>query len=57
MTPEFRRAMFKWNYDEVKDGAAELCIPLQVPAVCVVCAICVCHMCVPPQNCLLCSTI
>jgi hypothetical protein len=30
MTPEFRRAMFKWNYNEAKDGAAEHCIPLQV---------------------------
>eukprot|EP01038_Epipyxis_sp_PR26KG_P004865 gene4865-6816_t len=30
MTPEFRKAMFMWNYDPVKDGAEELCIPLQL---------------------------
>ncbi len=30
MTPEFRRAIFKWKYNEIKDGAAEHCIPLQL---------------------------
>jgi ubiquitin carboxyl-terminal hydrolase 47 len=30
MTPEFRRAIFTWNYDKNKDGAEEWCIPLQL---------------------------
>jgi hypothetical protein len=30
MTPEFRRALFKFKYNEEKDGAAEHCIPLQL---------------------------
>eukprot|EP00606_Chrysophyceae_sp_TOSAG23-5_P000498 GSChrysophyteH2.ASY1.ANO1.912.1 assembled CDS len=30
MTPDFRRAIFRWKYNEAKDGAAEHCIPLQL---------------------------
>ena len=30
MTPDFRRAMFKWKYDPAKDGEEEFCIPLQL---------------------------
>ena len=30
MTPDFRRAMFKWKYDPLKDGEEEFCIPLQL---------------------------
>mmetsp|Transcript_22583 Transcript_22583/g.50628 ORF Transcript_22583/g.50628 Transcript_22583/m.50628 type:complete len:916 (+) Transcript_22583:74-2821(+) len=30
MTPEFRRAIFTWNYDKEKDGAEDHCIPLQL---------------------------
>ena len=30
MTPEFRRAIFTWNYDSAKDGEEDLCIPLQL---------------------------
>jgi len=30
MTPEFRSALYKWNYNEEKDGKPELCIPLQL---------------------------
>eukprot|EP00605_Chrysophyceae_sp_TOSAG23-4_P001272 GSChrysophyteH1.ASY1.ANO1.1383.1 assembled CDS len=30
MTPEFRRAIFAWHYDEEKDGSEEHCIPLQL---------------------------
>ena len=30
MTPDFRRAVFKWKYDPVKDGEEEHCIPLQL---------------------------
>ena len=30
MTPDFRRAIFAWNYDKVKDGREDLCIPLQL---------------------------
>ena len=29
-TPEFRRALYQWQYGTEKDGAAELCIPLQL---------------------------
>ncbi len=30
MTPEFRKAIFSWNYSRDKDGAEEFCIPLQL---------------------------
>ena len=30
MTPEFRQALYTWNYDKEKDGAEEHCIPLQL---------------------------
>jgi hypothetical protein len=30
MTPEFRKAIFTWNYDKEKDGAEDHCIPLQL---------------------------
>ena len=30
MTPDFRRAVFKWKYDKDKDGEESLCIPLQL---------------------------
>ena len=30
MTPEFRRALYTWNYDKEKDGAEEHSIPLQL---------------------------
>ena len=30
MTPDFRRAVFKWKYDKMKDGEESLCIPLQL---------------------------
>lgn len=30
MTPEFRRALYTWNYNREKDGAEEFCIPLQL---------------------------
>ena len=30
MTPEFRRALYTWNFDEKKDGAEEHSIPLQL---------------------------
>ena len=30
MTPDFRRAVFKWKYDKKKDGEESLCIPLQL---------------------------
>ncbi len=30
MTPEFRKAIFTWNYNPEKDGAEEFCIPLQL---------------------------
>jgi ubiquitin carboxyl-terminal hydrolase 47 len=30
MTPEFRRALYLWRYDEAEDCAAEDCIPLQL---------------------------
>jgi hypothetical protein len=30
MTPEFRKAIFSWNYDAAKDGEESLCIPLQL---------------------------
>ena len=30
MTPEFRRALYSWNYDPEKDGKEEHCIPLQL---------------------------
>ena len=30
MTPEFRKAIFTWNYDVSKHGAEEWCIPLQL---------------------------
>ena len=30
MTPEFRRAVFKWTYNKEKDGEESLCIPLQL---------------------------
>jgi hypothetical protein len=30
MTPEFRKAIFSWNYNREKDGVEEFCIPLQL---------------------------
>jgi hypothetical protein len=30
MTPDFRRAVFKWKYDKEKDGEESFCIPLQL---------------------------
>lgn len=30
MTPEFRKAIFSWNYDANKDGEESLCIPYQL---------------------------
>ena len=30
MTPEFRAAIFKWEYDEAKDGPKDECIPFQL---------------------------
>ena len=30
MTPEFRLAIYSWEYDEEKDGKADECIPLQL---------------------------
>jgi ubiquitin C-terminal hydrolase len=30
MTPEFRKAIFTWNYNIEKDGKEDLCIPLQL---------------------------
>jgi ubiquitin carboxyl-terminal hydrolase 47 len=30
MTPEFRNAIYKWNYNEEKDGNPDMCIPMQL---------------------------
>ena len=30
MTPEFRSALYRWSYDEEKDGPKEECIPYQL---------------------------
>eukprot|EP01033_Poteriospumella_lacustris_P009379 gene9379-6720_t len=30
MTPEFRKAIFSWNYNQEKDGSEVFCIPLQL---------------------------